>query len=325
MRQQKHNRMRRYRFIFGVSALSLSILLAHTFLGVVAQPQMGTTPSLLNFGATVPGLQQLQHPSESNMQEGVLPPTLPPTAEVVLNPAQLFLQSSIQFPYLYTLTGIGDLSWKDLSNRFYDTEAFADQIAYSNPLLTEKELVQGVKVTIPAPDSEFSNKISSTLLRTQQEQLQPDFSAQPVKSEPDSQVEPKQDNQEDFSPNHLSITPEEFDLYTRVLACEGGPNWDYKGLRMLAETITNRVRNYHKSFREILMQPGQYSVIDSGVYLQATPSPLILQVARDSLLGNLYLDPSVEFFCTQEAYDASSWFQSLRLVERYDNTVFLAQ
>lgn len=236
------------------------------------------------------------------------------TPDVVVDPEVLFHRADIRFPYDYRLTGIGDTTWKELALRFYDDATKAELIAYNNPMLTEADLYAGVHVTLPDP--KHAPTFADLVEKAKTEHF-------PTLNE--SMLVARETTKPSSHPEPLKISGPEFELFCRVLAKEQGANWGYKGIRMLAETITNRVRNYGSSFFDILMQPGQYSVVDSGAYLQGEPSELVIQAARDSLQGNIYLDSNVEYFCTEEAYDRVSWFHTLHKVLVHRGVVFMAR
>lgn len=215
----------------------------------------------------------------------------------------LFLRKDLHFPLRYTITGSGDSSWEQLSLRFYGNSHSGERLKYENPALANQELRAGVTVTIPAPSA-------VPQLQNQQEATNIPHVGDGVAIQGDGSIQ---------------ATPEEIDLFARILAAESGPGWDYRGVRMIAETITNRVRNYHMSLYSVIFQKGQFSVIDNGSYLTVAVNELHRQIAVESLQGNLYLPANVEFFCTTTAYAEQSWFQSLKVFTQYDNTVFMGK
>lgn len=223
-------------------------------------------------------------------------------AGVTVPTSALFHRDELQFPLRYTLSGNGDLGWAALSERFYGTAMHAHRLQYENAGLTETELVPGVEVTIPDPKSSYAPATYAEVAQVQ-----------------------KTADQDVLLPNGtIQATAEELDLFARVLATESGPNWDYKGIRMIAESITNRVRNYHKSLYSILFQADQYTVVYTGAYLNANVRDIHRSIAQETLKGNIYLPANVEFFCTTEAYQRVTWFQTLKTFEIYDNTVFMS-
>jgi hypothetical protein len=222
--------------------------------------------------------------------------------DVVVNADDLFYRSELKFPHRARISGMADSSWQDLACRYYDAPGKGDLIAANNPTIRPNELINGVVVTIPSPDNTAS--ISEAILTGK------------INTTPSDNL---------LSPTgKLNVTAQEFDLFVRVIAAECGANWDYKGVRMVAESIVNRARKTHKNLYDVIMQPGQYSVIASRAYLISKPSALHRQAAVDSLYGNNFLPADVEFFCTKKAYDDTDWFHNLKIFDVYDNTVFMS-
>lgn len=223
--------------------------------------------------------------------------------DVILDPNQILLKKDIHFPLEYKVTGHADLSWEAIAKKFYGDVNQIERLKYFNPTLAFRPIETGDILHLPAPDALFND-------------LPAQIRAGIFNKTPANQI---------FTENgRIRVTAEEFDLFTRVLATESGPNWDYQGVRMIAETITNRIRNKKINLYDVIMQADQFSVIDSGAYLLAQPTELHRQVAIDALIKNKLFTPDVEFFCTEEAYQQVTWFQELRIVTRYGGVIFMS-
>lgn len=220
---------------------------------------------------------------------------------VTLTDETLFSRQQISFPYRYTLTGQGDLSWRLLAKRFYDRVDWAAKLAAANPDISEAALVPGTAIDLPEPASLPPYPVDQLIELAFHRGFE-------------------QDEQ-----GAILVNEAEFELFTRILATESGPGWSAKGIQMIAETLTNRARAYHLSLYEVITQPGQFDVIANGRYQVAEVTDEIKAIAREALKKNRYLKPSTLFFCTQEAYRQTPWFHKLHIDETFENTVFMSR
>jgi spore germination cell wall hydrolase CwlJ-like protein len=114
------------------------------------------------------------------------------------------------------------------------------------------------------------------------------------------------------------------ELFYGIMASECGARWDYEGCLMIAQTVTNRVRNTGGTLRGVLTAPGQFTTYSSGMWRTRSATPAQKQAADDALKGKRIIDDDVVYFCTNASYRRSRWFQSLDHRGTYDNTEFFA-
>lgn len=129
---------------------------------------------------------------------------------------------------------------------------------------------------------------------------------------------------EEMSKYAISVSESDRQLFYGIMASECGARWDYEGCLMIANTITNRVRNGGGSLRAVLTAPGQFTTYSSGMWRTRTATPAQKKAADDALAGKRILDDNVTYFCTYSSYRRSRFFQSLNLRNSYDNTVFFS-
>lgn len=115
------------------------------------------------------------------------------------------------------------------------------------------------------------------------------------------------------------------DLYLRMVASEAGANWNYEGSLMIAQTMVNRaMRGTWGDLRGVLTAPNQFTPYMTGTWKTKTPTATQRQAALDALNGATVFGRNVVYFCTDYAYAASPWFQSLTHVRTFQNTLFFA-
>lgn len=110
-----------------------------------------------------------------------------------------------------------------------------------------------------------------------------------------------------------------------MIAAEAGARWDYEGQLMIAQVMVNRVNSGHwgNTMTSVLSAPNQFTPWYTGVWKSRTPSALQYQAGTDALNGAQVLPADTLYFCTDYAYFASSWFQSLDVVAIYQNVYFM--
>ncbi|MGI6546264.1 MAG: cell wall hydrolase [Fastidiosipilaceae bacterium] len=122
----------------------------------------------------------------------------------------------------------------------------------------------------------------------------------------------------------IEASDEDRQLFYGIMAAECGSWWDYDGCLMIAQTVTNRVRNSGGTLRGVLTAPGQFTTYSNGMWQTRTPTAAQRQAADDALAGKRIIANDVTYFCTNASYRRSSWFQSLDHRHTYDNTEFFA-
>lgn len=105
----------------------------------------------------------------------------------------------------------------------------------------------------------------------------------------------------------------EHELMLNIVALESWHVYGYEGYLAVASVIMNRVEveRFPDSVEGVISQPGQFSTYTS------TREPYVTTEARravlDALNGKRNLPKDILFFCTVEAYNRSSFFQSLEV------------
>lgn len=122
----------------------------------------------------------------------------------------------------------------------------------------------------------------------------------------------------------IEVSDADRQLFYGIMAAECGSWWDYDGCLMIAQTVTNRVRNTGGTLRGVLTAPGQFTTYSNGMWQTRTPTAAQRQAADDALAGKRIIANDVTYFCTNASYRRSSWFQSLDHRHTYDNTEFFA-
>ena len=121
------------------------------------------------------------------------------------------------------------------------------------------------------------------------------------------------------------ISEDAMALYMGIMATECGSAWDYEGCLMIAQVIVNRVHSGHwGDLYGVLTAPNQFSTYSSGVWVTRQPTEAQRQAALDALAGKTVIDEDVLFFCTDAAYQSSSYFQTLDHRATFANTMFFA-
>lgn len=207
------------------------------------------------------------------------------------------------FPLHYTITGKGDLSFKELSRLFYREPYQAFYIAFANQMEENVSLQVGQKILIPSPHKGINLWKFSSL-----EDI-------PHLSDEDEIVD---------ADGVIHGTPEEIAFYIHVVVAEASQQWDYEGTRMIAESICNRVRQTQQSLFTILTASRQYDVVSNQLYKTVHISDIQKQAALDALQekNNRYLNQDVLFFATREAVNRTPWFQRLTLAKEYRGVLF---
>lgn len=128
-------------------------------------------------------------------------------------------------------------------------------------------------------------------------------------------------------PTSPAVVTDEMELFYQVIAAEAAPWWGHDGKTMIAEVIVNRVNAGMNggTLYGVLTAPGQFSVLDGGYHLTVNVTDGDRAAAHRALSGaSPILPTNTLYFCTDYAYAASSWFQSLTLVTTYENVYFMA-
>lgn len=227
--------------------------------------------------------------------------------------AKLHLPSSvasspknIRFPYKYTVTGRADTSFEQLSQIFYGNTEDAFYLSSENGDSLFRSLKKGDEIVLPPPNLYPSLSLYESYMDI------PHFSH-------------KADEIIDAT-GAIHGTPEEIEFFVRVVVAESSPSWDYQGFRMIAESITNRVRLTGHSLWEILTAYKQYDVVSGYQYLQVKVSSLQRQAAMDALKqqNNQFLPKDVIFFATREAVERTPWFQRQKLYLDFHGVLFFS-
>ena len=110
-----------------------------------------------------------------------------------------------------------------------------------------------------------------------------------------------------------------------MIAAEAGARWSYEGQLMIAQVMVNRVHSGHwgNSMYSVLSAPRQFTPWTTGVWKTRVPSQLQYRAGADALNGAQILPADTLYFCTDYAYWASSWFQSLEVVAVFENVYFM--
>ncbi|NCC84013.1 MAG: cell wall hydrolase [Clostridia bacterium] len=123
----------------------------------------------------------------------------------------------------------------------------------------------------------------------------------------------------------IAYTARELELFHHLIAAEASPSWGYNGQLMIAQTIVNRVRSglWGSSLTSVIYARNQFSPVASGLFLSKYATTTQKQAVWDALHGATILPRKSYYFCTDYAYNRSSWFQSLPLNAKYGNTYFM--
>lgn len=213
---------------------------------------------------------------------------------------------NIRFPYKYTVTGRADTSFEQLSQIFYGNTEDAFYLSSENGDSLFRILKKGEEITLPPPNIYPNLRLYESYMDI-------------------PHLSHKEDEILDAS-GAIQGTPEEIEFFVRVVVAESSPTWNYQGFRMIAESITNRVRLTGHSLWEILTAYKQYDVVSGYQYLQVKVSSLQRQAAMDALKqqDNQFLPKDVIFFATREAVERTPWFQRQKLYLDYDGVLFFS-
>lgn len=125
---------------------------------------------------------------------------------------------------------------------------------------------------------------------------------------------------EEPSVNRGMVEPEPVDewlLKITALECDGS----YEGALGVATVILNRLENgWGDTIFDVISAPGQFSVYGSKRKPPITDT--VISACEDALAGIRAFGPEVQYFCTPKAYERSSFFQTLEVVDRYAGTVW---
>ena len=75
----------------------------------------------------------------------------------------------------------------------------------------------------------------------------------------------------------------------------------------------------------VLTANNQFTPYMTGVWKTKTPTATQRQAALDALNGATVFGRNVIYFCTDYAYAASPWFQSLTIARTYQNVLFFSK
>lgn len=125
----------------------------------------------------------------------------------------------------------------------------------------------------------------------------------------------------------ISYTEQEFEMLCHLVASEAYPYWSYEGQLMIAQTVVNRVRSglWGNSLTSVIYAPGQFNPAEGSRMWRHYANDVQRQAVYDALHGTTILPLNSYFFCTNYAYNRSSWFQSLPVTAIFDNTYFMAR
>lgn len=102
-----------------------------------------------------------------------------------------------------------------------------------------------------------------------------------------------------------------------ALECDGS----YEGALGVATVILNRLETgWGDTIHDVVSAPGQFSVYGSKRKPPITET--IIKACEDAMSGIRAFGPDVQYFCTPKAYERSSFFQTLEVVDRYAGTVW---
>lgn len=123
----------------------------------------------------------------------------------------------------------------------------------------------------------------------------------------------------------IAYTARELELFHHLIAAEASPSWGYNGQLMIAQTIVNRVRSglWGSTLTSVIYARNQFTPVASGLFLSKYATTTQKQAVWDALHGATILPRKSYYFCTDYAYNRSSWFQSLPLNAKYGNTYFM--
>lgn len=104
-------------------------------------------------------------------------------------------------------------------------------------------------------------------------------------------------------------------LYTNIVALESTDPHDYDSTLAVATVIMNRVKSdrFPNSIESVIKQSGQFCAYTSTRIPPITNT--VERVVIDSLNGSRNLPDYILFFATKEAYNRSSFFQSLEVYD----------
>ncbi len=94
----------------------------------------------------------------------------------------------------------------------------------------------------------------------------------------------------DHNPFVYDYEPEDIELLARLISSEA-PGQPYEGQVAVAAVVLNRVRDprFPDTIREVIFQPGQFSVVSNGQFYKRTVTARAHEAAIDALRGR---DPS---------------------------------
>ena len=257
-------------------------------------------PSILSRGPAVqvPVFVELQPELEYTGEEAVLAEPVPsptPAPSPVPSPVPSPTPTPIVFPTSYQVQK-GESIW-GIAECMYGSADFVDLICYANKLSFYDPLIfSGQVLDLPDPSTPIPA---------------PAPAPAPAPGKAVTEV--------------AGYSDEDIDLYLRIVAAECGAKWSYDGCLMVSQVIVNRVLSGRwGGLRNVLTAPRQFTPYSTGFYLKVTPTAVQRQAAIDALNGATAFGRDVLYFCTDDAYKRSAWFQGMPVAATFANTLFFA-